>query len=145
MFLHVGQERVENLHEWAGLALVAAAGLHIARNWKALLAYGRRGVSLYVSLAIAALGAAVFLGAAFLGVQRGGLDALRRRIEQASLIELAPILHETPAHLVARLQNAGFEGVTPESSAMQIATASHQSGRAVLEALTMDLETRAAR
>src|SRR5215510_10785875 len=90
MFLHLAQQQVESLHEWAGLALVGAAGLHIARNGRALLAYGRRGVSLHVSLAVAALGAAGFLAAAFLGVQRGGLDALRVRVERAPLAALAP-------------------------------------------------------
>jgi hypothetical protein len=135
MFLHVAQDQVENLHEWAGLALVAVAGLHVARNWKALLAYGRRGRSLYVSLGVAGLAATAFLAAAFLGFERGGLDALRARVERASLAELAPILDETPARLVTRLQNAGFASVTAEASPAQIATASNQSGRAVLEAL----------
>src|SRR5262245_8523582 len=84
MFLHLARSQVESLHEWAGLALVGAAGLHLARNWRALLAYGRRGRSLQVSLAVAALGVGGFLTAALLGVQRGGMDALRVRVEQAS-------------------------------------------------------------
>jgi hypothetical protein len=144
MFLHVSQSQVENLHEWAGLAMVAAAGLHIARNWKALLGYRRRGIALQVSLAVAALGASVFLAAGFLGVERGGLDALRVRIEHAPLAELAPIFDESSEALVTRLQAAGLVDVTPQASPAQIAAASRASERAVLEALIVDSTARRA-
>ena len=144
MFLHVAQQSVENLHEWAGLVLVAVVGLHVARNWKALLAYKDRGISLYVALGTAALGATVFLGAALLGVERGGLDALRVRVEQAPLADLAPILDESPERLVSRLQEAGFAAATSEASPVRIAAASHVSVRAVLEALIVDRESRTA-
>ncbi|MCL2725744.1 MAG: DUF4405 domain-containing protein [Polyangiaceae bacterium] len=132
MFLHDGAAS-RGVHELAGIAMVGATGLHVARNWKALLAYRYR--ALY--LTVAALIAVASLAVAFLGTGRGGLDAWRMRVEHASLVELAPVLHETPARLVAHLQEAGFNGVTPEASPAQIATASHKSGRDVLEALVV--------
>ncbi|MCL2776679.1 MAG: DUF4405 domain-containing protein [Polyangiaceae bacterium] len=128
MFLHDGAAS-RGVHELAGIAMVGAAGLHVARNYKALLTYRRR--AFYLAVATASL------SFAFLGVGRGGLDAWRMRVEHASLVELAPILNETPVRLVAHLQDAGFNGVSPEASPAQIATASHKSSRDVLEALVV--------
>jgi hypothetical protein len=70
-----------------------------------------------------------------MGHERGGLDALRVRVEHAPLAALAPIVGETQTGLVARLRDAGFVGVTAEASPAQIALATQQSERAVLEAL----------
>ncbi|MFT3924251.1 MAG: DUF4405 domain-containing protein [Myxococcales bacterium] len=135
MFLHVAQRELESLHEWAGLLMVVAASLHALRNGRALLAYARRGFSLQASLWVAGLLAAGFLLASFMGVERGGLDALRVRIENAPLVELAPVFDEEPTRLVARLQKAGLQEVTPAASPAQIAVASHRSSREVLEVL----------
>lgn len=136
MFFHLAQSRLESLHEWAGLAMVCAAGLHAARNWRALLAYGRRGRSLQVSLVVAALGASAVLAAVFIQGPRGGLDALRVRVERSPLVELAPILDEAPEELAARLRQYGFDGVTTDATPAQIAAASRRSDRDVLEALS---------
>ncbi len=135
MLFHVAQQRVETLHEWAGLTAVAAVGLHIVRNWKAFLGDSRRGVSLQVALSVAALGAVAVLTATSLAGPRGGLDALRVRIEHAPLREIAPIVGEAPEHLVTRLQNVGLGGVTAGATPEQIAIASGKSSRDVLEIL----------
>lgn len=135
-FFHIGADQVHALHQLAGLVMVVAVLLHVIRFWKPLLAYGRTGVSLQVSLVVAALATAGFLAAVGLGVGTGSpLDSLRRRLETTPLVHLAPVLEQPAPVLVARLRAAGLKEVTPESTVAQIATASRTSRIEVLEAL----------
>ena len=57
LFFHLGERLIKDLHEWVGVAFVAAAILHVLRNRHALAAHARRP-TLWVALAAALVTAA---------------------------------------------------------------------------------------
>lgn len=132
LLFHVGDDLLLGLHEVAGVGMVLAVLVHVVRFWKPLLAYGRNGISLQVSFLVAALATAALVTTAALGLDASTGQILRSRLEQAPITDLAPIFDESPEDLVARLQRAGLQGVTPEANAAQIAAASGKRRHEVL-------------
>jgi hypothetical protein len=134
LFFHLGENHVKEMHEWFGLTMVAAASLHLVKNWPALKAYPKRGPALFGALGVAAVGAAAFVGASFAdGEHERGPGAVFGALEKAPLAELAPLFDTTPDALAARLTAAGLEGVAPDATPRSIGEASGMDGRAVLD------------
>lgn len=135
LFFHLGERLIKELHEWIGLAFVAAAALHIARNARALAGYARRP-TLWIAAALALAAAAAFIVPA-LGVRQGegggGSRALAGIVLRAPLDEVAPLLDTTPAALGERLTAAGLKVTGTSASLADIAAASGRPPREVLD------------
>lgn len=125
LFFHLGERLIKELHEWIGVAFVAAALLHALRNRKALAAHARRP-ALWIAAGLALATAAAFIVPA-MAPREGGGDGSRRLLQAmmaAPLEQVAPILATTPADLSARLTAAGFTVAGPTTSLREVAKAS---------------------
>ncbi len=112
IFFHVGERSFMTLHEWAGIAFVAAAALHVIRHARAfstLLAKPRARWA----MATAGLTAIAFVGAA--EVAPGGGNPMKLYVEAsagAPISVLAQVVGETPADMTSRFAQAGISGIT---------------------------------
>ncbi len=135
LFFHVGERLIKELHEWIGVAFVVAAGLHIARNGRALLGHGRKP-GLWIAVALVLATAAAFIVPALREPAGGGNDGVRKLIgavQRTPLAQLAPLLDTTPAALVTRLETAGLTVAGTSASLADIAAASNRPPREVLD------------
>lgn len=134
LFFHLGERVIKELHEWIGLAFVAAAILHITRNARALASYARRP-TLWIAAALVLATAAAFIVPALTAPQKegGGSRALASVVLRAPLDEVAPLLDTTPAALVERLGAAGLTVTSTSASLADLAAASGRSPREVLD------------
>lgn len=138
MFFKVGERQVKELHEWFGIALVLAVVLHVVRNWSAFKGWFSRSRSMFVSLGIAAVVAAVMVGAASFEGEGGRASprAAFQLLEGGTVTELAPLVDKSPAELAKAFEDAGFSGVSEGATVREIAEASETSPPEVLATLT---------
>lgn len=125
LFFHLGERLIKELHEWIGLAFVAAASLHVLRNRRALASHARQR-TLWIAAALVLSAAAAFIVPA-LSAREGGGEGSRRLLQAmmaAPLEQVAPILSTTPTALSERLTAAGFTVAGPTASLRDIARAS---------------------
>lgn len=109
MFFHLDTGLNKGVHEWAGLAMIAAVVAHLALNWRAFTVYFRRPVA----VAIVAAGVAV-LGASFLplGGAAGGPEAAQRAMMgamgRAPIEQVAELAGRPAEAVIADLQGKGY-------------------------------------
>ncbi|MCA9656986.1 MAG: DUF4405 domain-containing protein, partial [Myxococcales bacterium] len=139
LFFHLGERLFKQLHEWIGLAMVVGAALHIAGNWKAMVATLRRPPQ-WVFAALALVTAAAFVVPQLSGDAgpggKGGKAAqrlLQQALLSAPLDQLAPVLQATPDELAADLKEAGFTVAGTDASLTKIAGASDRPPREALD------------
>ena len=136
IFFHLGSGALMGLHEWLGLAFVAASTAHVARNWKGFLKIvkGKPGQA---AVALAGVVTAGFIFAA----PSGGnpMKAFVMASANAPLGEIAAVADVPLADLAAKLKDQGFVVPRPNDSPAQIAKT---SGRELPEvyAVLMDLK-----
>ena len=133
MFYHLNSPLNKLAHEWLSFAFLAGVVIHVYVNWLAFSRYFKSPVAIVVMLVFA-----VLLGASFVNLggaraeppQRAILAALGR----APLTELAPVVHDTPDALVARLRAKGFAVASSGQSADDIAGKDKKTSLAILAA-----------
>lgn len=138
MFFHIGPHIMEELHAWAGWLVLAAVGLHLAKNWAATKVYLRKRRALVISMAGTALAAGLFMGIGSMAEEGGGPSPRRemlQRVEHATLAELAPILGASTDALAAALAEAGMGAATSESTPQALAEAAGEPTEVVLAVL----------
>ncbi|WP_319825651.1 DUF4405 domain-containing protein [Thalassovita sp.] len=101
LFFHANTMLNKVAHEWIGLAMVAAVGLHVAVNWRAFTQYFKRPVAMGVmGVFVLALGLS-FLPA---GKQGGRPEfAALRIVVTAPVADLAPMLGTDAQGVIALL------------------------------------------
>lgn len=133
VFFHVGDNYVKGLHEWLGIAFVAAALLHVARHFKSFTALLRQRRT-QVMLGLAALVAAGFIASAAMQPEGGGSPVRQafQMVVTAPISSLAPLVGKTPEALTAALKAGGLENAAPDQTLGGLA---RQAGRPLPEVL----------
>lgn len=108
MFFHAQNHLQEEVHSWAGWALVAAVALHAVANGPALLRHFRAGQGAWALVA-----AALLVGASFFVVPAGGAGAAPpaiaiEAITQAPIGQVAPLFGKTGEAARRQLAAAGI-------------------------------------
>lgn len=143
MFFHIGNGAVNEIHEVLGLLFVAAAILHLVRNWNGLVKLLKMRRT-QVLCGIAAV-STVFLIS--FGREDGGNPMMRLigAIEKAPVESLAPVLGTTTRDLVARLESRGIAVSAPGRSLAQLANDQGMDVRRLFMALVEDGRSRQTR
>lgn len=131
LFFHLASPVFHSMHEWLSLVLLAPFVLHVAKNWKSLVGYGRRGTLLLPILA-ALVVAVPFAWSGLTGPVRGPASRLVPFMTHARVSELAPVLRTTPDALLTALRNHGFDARSADDTLAAVARA---SGKDAAEAL----------
>lgn len=134
LFFHLASPVFHSMHEWLSLVLLAPFVLHVWKNWKALIGYGRRG-TLLMPLLAAFVVAVPFAWSGLTGPVRGPASRLVPLMTHARLSELAPVLKTTPDALLASLRTHGFDARSAEDSLSAVARASGKEPAEVLFAV----------
>ncbi len=101
LFFHANTMLNKVAHEWIGLAMVAAVGLHVALNWRAFTLYFKRPVALITMAAFV-----LALGLSFFPAGQQGRKpefAALRMVMDAPIAQLAPMLGTDTQGLLALL------------------------------------------
>ncbi|MCA0919201.1 DUF4405 domain-containing protein [Pseudooceanicola nanhaiensis] len=119
LFFHTGGTLSRVAHEWIGFAVMAAAGFHIAMNWRPLKGYFRKPLA--VGILAAGVLATVITSINLTGAEASGVNPgmMFRAFQDAPLSAVAQVIGKTPEALVASLQAQGFDA-TPETSISQM-------------------------
>jgi hypothetical protein len=135
LFFHWAPRTFHAMHEWLSVVLLAPFALHLLKNWKPLLAYAKRK-TLVIPLVLSVLVAVPFALTAARG-GRAGNPALQAvsLMTEASLNDLAPVLHAKPEELLRHLQQQGYKAGSTSDSVTAIATASQARASDVLYAM----------
>lgn len=131
MFFHVGEDMLKEMHEWLAVALVAAAGLHVYRNWAGLVSYFRRR-TIFAPLALALVAAAAFVVPAALSQREHPVRALVDTMQNAKLADVSRVLEVSPEALQVALETQGFVIRSAEQRLSEIAQASKRPPMAAL-------------
>lgn len=138
MFFHVDQGFVGEMHEWLALVFVAAAAVHVWRNWGGFKTYVRRR-TLVVPTLITGFVALAFLVPAMLG--GGGKEPVPRvfnAIENARLADIATLIGAEGGTLETALVAKGFKVGSADQRVSEIARQSDKPAmlavRTIIEA-----------
>ena len=122
IFFHLGEGPLKGLHEWLGLAFVAASALHVARNWNGFVKIVKtKRTQALIGLTGIATAALIMVSA-----QGGGnpMKAFVFAAAKAPLPQVAQVLNLSPDQAVAGLVAKGFTVADTNQSLAQIAKAS---------------------
>jgi Domain of unknown function (DUF4405) len=133
MFFHVGRDVVGEMHEWLAVMLVLAVGLHVFKNWAALMTYIRRR-TIFAPLALALVAAAAFIVPASLSGHSDPMSRLVQALSEAKLSDIAPVLGVAPDALESALKEQGYVIASAEQHLSEIARNSQKPARAALMA-----------
>jgi len=136
MFFHVGKNVLSEMHEWLAVTLVIAAGLHIYKNWAALMSYVRRRTIL-APLAVALIAAAAFIVPASLSQRGDPVRVLVQAMQNARLADVGKVLDVLPTELEATLKSQGF---IIQSSDARLSEIARDSGKPAMAALMTALD-----
>ena len=134
LFFHFKVPLVKSMHEWLGLALVAAAALHIWRNWGAMKGYFSRQ-TIYAPMALVLLIGGGFMASAASSPRSG--DPSRQivaAVASAPLAQVAPLFQQDADKVVSQLREKGFTVASTQQSLTDIGAASGRDDRATLDA-----------
>lgn len=136
LFLGLFEGTVKEMHEWLGVAFVAVAALHLAKNWRPFTLMLGKPALKFSAIAVA-LVAAVFIGGAVMeGGEQNPMRAVAQAVEDAPIETVASLFNVAPQEIFARLQKAGIEAAPEARSLAEIAQKSGAEPREVLAAVT---------
>jgi len=123
---------LEDIHGWLGVAMVAAAIVHIIQNWKSLANHFR-------NWRVAALAIPVILLIVFFSMegQEGSGGAMSpgkvfQKLSQASARDVAKVFGKDPDSVLADITRDGLQAGTPDETVMQLAQRNHQAPNRIL-------------
>lgn len=131
MFFGFKTQTSFTIHEWLGLTFVVGGLTHITVNFAAYKRYLKQPLALTIVLIYVALTVAAFLPLAPKRPANNPLTKMLNALQQASLIELAPVFEQSPQVLVDRLRAAGFQIESAGQSITDFAGADEQRMRAL--------------
>jgi len=131
LFFHWSSATFHSMHEWLSMLLLAPFALHMAKNWKPLLAYAKRR-TLLIPLVLSVAIAVPFALTA--GKGRAGNPAFQTvaLMTRASLEDLAPVLRQPSQDMLRRLQDRGYRVSSTRDTPADIAAASAVTANEVL-------------
>jgi len=131
MFFHLESDLNEALHEWAGLAMVAGAGMHVAANWRAFAQYFHRPAARAVMAVFALVLAASFLP---FDPEDGRPEprAMFGALSGAPIGMLAEMTGQDTDAVIARLAANGHAGIEPGQTVRTIAGGDFDAQAAIL-------------
>lgn len=143
LFFHWLPAVFHGMHEWLSLVLLVPFALHVARNWRPLVGYARRGTLILPLLASVVL-AVPFAVAGLSDSSGGGNPAIRtmRLMTGTPLADLAPVLKTTPEALRATLTARGFTIAPTDDTLDAIAATSGHSAQELFLAVLPGPATR---
>lgn len=130
MFFRWYKGDVAAMHEWLGMAFVAAIALHLLRHRKSLSRLIAQTHTLVLSV-ITALIAVAFLA---FPSQKGGNPAKQtvNAVLRAPIGDVAPVLGISHAEIIQRLDDAGIHQATASQSIESLARANQRNPLQVL-------------
>ena len=142
LFYRIHTPPNETLHIWIGFLMIAAFVPHVARNWRAFLAYFRKPPA-YIALAITILISAVFAYPEMTGAREQGggppgmrsMAAISQALAGAPLTALAPIAHTDTAGVMAKLSALGAPTTDPNATVNQLASGAGMNANDLLAGL----------
>ena len=134
LFFHWSSRSFHSMHEWLSMALLAPFALHLAKNWKPLLAYAKRK-TLLVPLLLSLVVAVPFALTAGKGRPANPAIQTVMLMTQASLADVAPVLQATPDELLRHLRQQGYRANATSDTVAAIAAASQANASDVLYAM----------
>jgi hypothetical protein len=133
IFFHLGESAFKGMHEWLGLAFVAASILHVWRNFPAFTkVLGRRATQVLFAVSLLAAGAFV---AASGGDGGNPMRMMVDKVAAAPLSAVAPVLGVGEDEMMRRLAAHGVLGINGTNSLHQIAAQTGKPLPALLAAL----------
>lgn len=114
-----------DVHEWLGIAFIAALLLHLMRNWRGMLAMLKTPTGKAVVGVVGAVTAVLILAYLPFGPRQGhgphgGPWIVANRIAEAPISTAAPALGLSGEQAVARLRDGGVEVEGPHETLAQI-------------------------
>jgi hypothetical protein len=131
LFFHVGQGVFHGMHEWLSMLLLLPFGLHVWKNWGAMLGYVRRRALLRPLAATLVLAAAFAIPAMSRG-EKGSPFRAVQLMTQTRLADLAPVLKTTPEALQASLIQRGYKVSSRDDTLAAVAASSGAPAMKVL-------------
>jgi hypothetical protein len=135
MFFHLSGGALKLAHEWLGWLMVIGGIAHLAVNWRPLVAYFRKPVSVTIIAVVCMLGL----------VSRAPLGGFERRppffnvakaLEQSSLSTVAQVAKRSPQATIDELTAKGFQVQSADQTIAEIAA---ENDRSSMEALACAL------
>lgn len=133
IFLHLDSGLNKTLHEWAGFALLAGAGAHVALNWRPFTMYFRRPVAqtlIGAGVLVLALSFVPLPGSG--GINPGQVFAA---LGKARIETLADLTGQTPDVAIAALAEAGVTGADPQTTVDTLSKGDRARQQAILTAI----------
>lgn len=119
------------VHEWLGVGFIVALALHLARNWRGVVAMLKIRTSKAVVVTLGAITAAAIVIAIPSGSDGGlhgghGAGIVVHRIAQSPIAATAPALGLSGDEAVMKLRKAGVEVDGPQETLAAISRDHHQ-------------------
>lgn len=133
MFLGI-HNPLQAAHEWVGLIFAAGILLHVLNHWPSLKRYFSQKLAIGIMTSILIVSGALVYAST---TQPGGglVMSVIHAIESAPLAEVAPLLDEDVAGLVAQLESEGLVVKDFGESLSDIADANQTDGKRLLNIL----------
>ncbi len=148
LFFEVRSGLLSEVHEWVGMLFVAAMLLHLARNWRGLVAMlsaprnkaivgGLGAIATLLILASVPFGAGGVHG----GQEFHGSQQIVQGLTDVPIAKLAPVLGMTDEEAMLRLRRGGVAVEGPEQSLAEIADKQHKELPSLLGLMMTEPET----
>lgn len=137
MFFHANTGMNKLVHEWVGLAMVAAVVVHLTLNWRPFTTYFKRPLAIsLMSAGVIVLAGSFFFSA---GEQSGprGMDAVIRSVARAPVETLAHLAGQDTETVLAELGATGVTA-TATDTPMSLAAGDRAAEMEILSAIFTD-------
>lgn len=129
---------LEHIHGWLGVAMVAAALLHILQNWKPLQNHLRDGRVFLLLIPIVAVIALLTFGIG--QKEKGGRGAggkvsprdLIGKLAQAHASDVAKVFGKDVTAVLSKMKGDGLQADSPEATVQELAQGNRQSPEGIL-------------
>ncbi|MBV7378966.1 DUF4405 domain-containing protein [Maritimibacter dapengensis] len=135
LFFHISPGLTRISHEWIGMLMIGAVGLHLALNWRAFTAYFKRPLGAGL-IAVGVVVTVVSFAISPAQSERGGspVAMIMSRVGSAEIDTLARLAHRDTTEVISALDAAGVEAA-PDDTLAAIAGGDRRSQMAVLEVI----------
>jgi len=135
LFFHFAEGTVKEVHEWLGMAFVAAILIHLAINWGTFKQHFRKPAA-WVGTGVVSALSVMFLLSSLSGTpHENPTRSIMRSIETAAVSDLAPLFKISQSDLIQKLDMAGAEVETGRESLQELAGKSGVNPRRLIAVL----------